>query len=175
MATWPPGFMGENAMKMIVAVDENWAIGYQGSLLVRIPADHKNFRKETLGKVVVYGRKTLETFPMQQPLDSRTNIILTRNTNLQPRGMEVAHSVEELLEMLKAYDTDDVYIIGGESVYKEMLPYADTCIVTKVERAYAADAYFPNLDKDPEWEITEESEEQTYFDTIYTFVTYKRK
>ena len=162
-------------MKIIVAVDSNWAIGNKGDLLVSIPEDHKRFRKETMGKVVVYGRKTLETFPMKQPLDKRTNIILSGNPNLSVRGAEVCHSIDELLGRIKEFNPDDVYIIGGASVYRQMLPYTDTCIVTKLDRAYAADAYFPNLDEDPDWEITEESDEQVYFDTTYEFVTYKRK
>ena len=149
-------------MNLIVAVDRNWAIGNKGRLLVSIPGDHKMFRRETLGKVVVYGRKTLETFPMQQPLDRRTNIILSANPKLQVRGAAVVHSVSELLEELKQYESSDVYIIGGESVYRQMLPYCDTAHVTMIDYAYEADAYFPNLDRNPEWEITADSDEQTY-------------
>ncbi len=162
-------------MNMIVAVDKNWAIGNKGSLLVSIPGDHKMFRKETLHKVIVYGRKTLETFPMAHPLDQRTNIILSRNPKLEVRGAQVIHSVEDLLEELKQYDSDEVYIIGGESIYRQMLPYVDTVHVTQIDYAYEADAYFPNLDEDPEWEITAEGDEQTYFDIPYTFVRYSRK
>ena len=128
-------------MNLIAAVDENWAIGNKGQLLVRIPADHRMFRQETLGKVVVYGRKTLETFPMAQLDDV-------------PR--------------------ENIYCIGGESVYRQMLPYCDTAHITKIDYAYEADAYFPNLDADPDWEITADSDEQTYFDLAYTFVRYER-
>ena len=101
-------------MNIIVAVDENWAIGCRGNLLVRIPADHKMFRQETLGKVVVLGRKTMDTFPGGQPLAGRTNIILTRNPDYQVKDAVVVHSVEELLEELKNYDEKDVYVIGGD-------------------------------------------------------------
>jgi len=87
----------------------------------------------------------------------------------------VVHSVEELLDKVKEYDTRDVYIIGGETVYRQMLPYVDTVHVTKIDRAYEADAYFPNLDADEDWEITAESDEQVYFDTTYAFVKYERK
>lgn len=162
-------------MNLIVAVDRNWGIGYKGQLLVSIPNDHKMFRKETLNKVIVYGRKTLETFPLAQPLDRRTNIILSRNPDFQVRGALVVHSVEELLKELEKYDSDDIYIIGGESIYAQMLPFCDTAHVTLIDYAYQADAFFPNLDKDPEWEITADSEEQTYFDIPYTFVRYSRK
>ncbi|MGX8687881.1 MAG: dihydrofolate reductase [bacterium] len=162
-------------MNLIVAVDRNWGIGYKGQLLVSIPNDHKMFRKETLNKVIVYGRKTLETFPLAQPLDRRTNIILSRNPDLQVRGAQVVHSIEELLKELEQYDSEDIYIIGGESIYAQMLPYCDTAHVTMIDYAYQADAFFPNLDRDPEWEITADSEEQTYFDIPYTFVRYSRK
>ncbi len=162
-------------MNLIVAVDENWAIGCRGDLLVRIPADHKMFRQETLGKVVVLGRKTMDTFPGGMPLQGRTNLILTRNPDYQVKGGIVVHSVEALLEKLKDYDAKDVYVIGGDSVYRQLLPYCDTAHVTRIDRAYEADAYFPNLDQSEEWEVTADSEEQSYFDTTYHFVKYERK
>ena len=162
-------------MNIIVAVDENWAIGCRGDLLVRIPADHQMFRNETLGKVVVLGRKTMDTFPGGLSLQGRTNIVLTRNPEYQVKDAVAVHSVEELLEEVKKYDSRDVYVIGGDSVYRLLLPYCDTAHVTKIDRAYEADAYFPNLDEDGEWEITADSEEQTYFDTTYHFVKYERK
>ncbi len=162
-------------MNLIAAVDRNWAIGNKGQLLVRIPNDHKMFRQETLDKVVVYGRKTLETFPMAQPLDRRVNIVLSRNPALTVRGATVVHSVEELLKVCDQYPSEDVYIIGGESVYRQLLPYCDTAHITKIDYAYQADAFFPDLDKDPDWEITAESDEQTYFDIPYEFVKYERR
>ena len=162
-------------MNIIVAVDENWAIGYRGDLLVRIPADHKMFRTETIGKVVVLGRKTMDTFPGGLPLAGRTNIVLTRNPEYQVKDAIVVHSVEELLAELKNYDTKDVYVIGGDSVYSQLLPYCDTAHVTKIDRSYEADTYFPNLDASGEWEITAESDEQSYFDTTYHFLKYERK
>ena len=159
-------------MNAIVAVDNNWAIGCKNSLLVRIPADHKNFRQETTGKVVVLGRKTLETFPQGMPLPNRTNIILSTNPNYQVKDAVVVHDKEELDAELKKYPTEDVYIIGGESVYRMMLPECSVVHVTKIDHDYEADAYFPNLDKDDAWEITAESEEQTYFDFPDYFVKY---
>lgn len=162
-------------MNCIVAVDENWAIGYKNELLVRIPADQKFFRQETTGKVVVLGRKTLETFPQGRPLPNRTNIIVSTKQDYEVKDAIVVHSIEELLEELKKYDTNDVYIIGGDSVYKQMLPYCDTAHVTKIDRAYEADTYFPNLDEMEEWEITADSDEQVYFDLTYHFLKYERK
>lgn len=161
-------------MNVIVAVDNNWAIGYNNKLLVSIPNDHKMFRKTTIDKVVVLGRKTLETFPQGQPLAGRTNIILSKNTDYKVNGAIVVNSIEALLEELKKYKTEDVYIIGGDSIYKQMIDYCDTAIVTKVDHEYQADAYFPNLDKMPGWAVTDESEEETYFDLEYKFVTYKK-
>ena len=161
-------------MNLIVAVDENWAIGYKNELLIRIPADMKMFRQETTGKVVVLGRKTLETFPNAQPLKDRTNIILSTNKDYKVKDAIVVHSIEELLEELKNYSSDDVYIIGGETIYRQMLPYCDVAHITKIDRSYEADAYFPNLDKDGEWQVTAESDEQSYFDTTYSFVKYER-
>ena len=162
-------------MNIIAAVDRNWAIGNKNKLLIQIPADMKMFRHETTGNVVVMGRKTLESFPNQSPLPSRTNIVLTRRTDYQVEGATVVHSVEELLEELKKYESDRIYIIGGETVYKQMLPYVDTCLITKVDREYEADAHFPNLDEDKNFELTAESDEQVYFDTTYTFTRYQRK
>lgn len=162
-------------MNIIVAADQKWGIGYRNELLVRIPNDHKFFRSETMGKVVVFGRKTLETFPQAMPLPGRKNIILSQNLSYEVKNAQVVHSIEQLLEELKQYDTKDVYIIGGESIYRQMLPYCDTAHVTKIEHTYEADSYFPDLDKMDEWVVTADSEEQTYFDLEYFFLKYERK
>ena len=162
-------------MNMIAAVDSNWAIGRNGRLLVTIPNDHKHFREETTGKVVVLGRKTLETFPQGLPLQGRTNIILSRDPQFRVKGAEVVHSLEELRAGLKAYREEDVYCVGGESIYRQLLPWCNRVHITKIDRSYEADAWFPNLDKDPDWEIAADSEEQTYFDIAYTFLRYERK
>lgn len=162
-------------MNLIVAVDKNWAIGNKNKLLISIPADMKNFRSLTTGNVIIMGRKTLESFPQNQPLKNRVNIVLTKNEKYQVNGATVVHSVEELQVELKQYTEEEIYVIGGESIYRQLLPMCDTAIVTKIDEAYEADTYFPNLDELADWEITEESEEQTYFDVCYTFTTYKRK
>ena len=162
-------------MNIIVAVDENWAIGNKGDLLVRIPADHKMFRQETLGKVVVLGRKTLATFPGGLPLKGRTNIVLTRDPGFAAKDAVVVHGLEELQAELKKYRSEDIYVIGGSSVYEQLLPLCDTAHVTKIDYAFEADAYFPDLDADPGWEITADSDEQYYFDLTYHFLKYERK
>ena len=161
-------------MNLIVAVDDNWAIGRKNQLLVSIPADMKYFRETTTGKVVVMGRKTLESFPGGQPLKKRTNIVLTKDKNYRVKDAVVVHTVEELLEELKQYDEKDVYVIGGESIYRQMLPYCKAAYVTRIHHQYEADTYFPNLDEMEEWEITGISEEETYFDLEYEFVRYER-
>ncbi|MBP3421492.1 MAG: dihydrofolate reductase [Lachnospiraceae bacterium] len=162
-------------MNLIVAVDKNWAIGNKNKLLVSIPNDMKNFRKTTTGNVIIMGRKTLESFPQSQPLANRVNIVLTANPNYKVNGATIVHSLDELMEELKQYTEQEIYVIGGESIYRQLLPYCKKAIVTKIDEAYEADTYFPNLDDMEEWQIVEESEEQTYFDICYTFVTYEKK
>lgn len=161
-------------MNLIVAVDENWAIGQDNKLLVSIPNDMKYFRETTTGKVVVMGRKTLESFPNGLPLKNRTNIVLTSDINYKVKDTIIVHSLEQLLEELKKYDSQDIYIIGGESIYRQMLEYCDVAHVTKIHYVYHADTFFPNLDEMKEWEITADSEEQTYFDLEYEFLKYER-
>lgn len=162
-------------MNLVVAADKNWAIGNKGQLLVCIPEDMNNFRRLTEGHTVIYGRKTLATFPNGKPLKNRENIVLS-GKNIKPSdGMKVAGSIEEVLELAKEYRDEDLFVIGGASVYEQLLPYVDTAYVTYIDYAYDADVYFPNLDKSDEWVMTETSEEQTYFDVEYYFRKYERK
>jgi len=161
-------------MRAIVCADKNWGIGYKNRLLVSIPSDMKFFRETTTGKVIVMGRKTLESFPNGMPLKNRINIVLTRDRNYEAKGAVIVHDEEELMNELGKYDTEQIYIIGGESVYKMMLSYCDKIYVTKVARAFQADTYFPNLDEMSEWKMTQESEEQTCFDLEFCFTTYER-
>ena len=161
-------------MNLIAAVDKNWAIGRNNKLLVSIPDDMKFFRETTTGKVVVMGRKTLESFPGKKPLKNRVNIVLTGDRSYQADGAVIVHDMEELHEDLKKYPSEDIYVIGGESIYKQLLDECDVAHITKIDYAYDADAYFPNLDERPEWKITADSEEQTYFDLEYYFYRYER-
>ena len=151
-------------MNVIVAVDKNWGIGKDNKLLVSIPSDMKFFREETMNKVVVMGRKTLESFPNGLPLKRRTNIVLTKDRNYKVKDAILVHSVEELMEELKKYDSEDIYVIGGDSIYRQLLPYCDVAHVTKIDYAYEADSYFPNLDEMSDWTVERTSEELTYFD-----------
>ena len=161
-------------MNLIAAVDQNWAIGNKNKLLVRIPDDQKFFRETTTGKVVVMGRKTLESFPNGLPLKNRTNIVMTHDKNYQVKDAIVLHSLEELHAELQKYPSEDIYVIGGETIYRQLLDECDVAHITKIDYAYDADAYFPNLDERPEWKITADSEEQTYFDLEYYFYKYER-
>ena len=160
---------------MIVAVDSNWAIGHKGKLLVSIPEDMQFFRRETTGKVVVMGRKTLESFPNGLPLKNRVNVVITKDKEYNVKDAIICHSIEEALEVLKQYNDEDIYVIGGESVYRQFLPYCSVAHVTKINYSYDADTYFPNLDEMDEWTIEESSDERTYFDLEYEFVKYVKK
>ena len=162
-------------MNVIAAVDANWAIGNKNRLLTSIPADMKFFREKTTGHVVVMGRKTLESFPNGLPLKNRINIVLTANRSYKAKDAIIVHTKEELMEELKKYDSKELYVIGGGSIYEMLLPYCDTAYITKIDHAYAADTYFPNLDQMDEWEMTNVSEEQTCFDLEYVFAKYERK
>lgn len=162
-------------MNLIVAVDSNWAIGYQNKLLVSIPADMRFFRDETTDKVVLMGKNTLESFPGAQPLKKRENIVIALEKDYKVKNATVVYSIEEALETAGKFPTEDIYVIGGASIYRQMLPYCDVAHITKIDYSYLADTYFPNLDEMDDWILTEESEEQTYYDLTYTFCRYERK
>ncbi len=165
-------------MELIVAVDKNWGIGYKGELLCRVSADLKNFRALTTGKTVILGSKTLATFPGGRPLKNRKNIILSRNPAYYVEGAMIAHSAKEALSMIE--QDEDAVVIGGQSIYSLMLPYCDKATVTVFDRAFTADAFFPNLDEDGEWTLESESQAFTAEDTDsapgmkYTFRVYRR-
>ena len=161
-------------MNLIVAVDKNWAIGLKGDLLVSIPQDMKFFRQTTKGKVVAMGRKTLESFPNGLPLKERVNIVLTSDENYNGRGAVLVHTIEDMVKELQKYDEEEIFVIGGETIYRQLLPYCKKAYITKIDHAYHADTFFPNLDEDPEWEMTGISDEQTYFDLEYVFTIYER-
>ncbi len=162
-------------MNLIVAVDNHWAIGNKNKLLNSIPEDMKFFRTTTTGKVVIMGRKTLESFPNGLPLKNRLNIVISSKEGYAVKDAIVVQSIEAALEKAKKYATEDVYVIGGDSIYRQMLPYCDVAHVTKMNYAYEADTWFPNLDQDDAWEVVARSEERTYFDLEYEFDMYVRK
>ena len=159
---------------LIVARSINNVIGKNGAIPWSIPGEQKQFRELTTGNVVVMGRKTLESFPNKKPLKNRVNIVLTRNPDYQVEGAIVVRSDEELQAELAKYDSEKIFVIGGESIYKKMLNMCDVAYVTKMDYAYDADAHFPNLDEMDNWELAEAGEEETYFDLEYAFCTYRR-
>lgn len=162
-------------MNIIVTVDENWAIGKGGDLLTRIPAQRRNTDSLTLGKTVIMGRKTLQALPQGQPLYGRENVVLSTDPSYSPKGVTVAHSLEELDELLAGKAQEDIFVYGGESIFRALLPQCDTAYVLYIEKSYDANRYFENLDVSRNWELMEESDEQTYFDMTYYFRKYKRK
>ena len=145
-------------MNCIVNVTEDWGIGLENQLLVAISADLKRFRQLTTGKVVILGRKTLDTFPGGKPLKNRTNLVLSTRPDFAPEGAIVAHTLEELLTLARRYPRDDLCVIGGASVYEALLPYCDHAQITRTFRTLPADRFFPNLDALPNWSLTAASE-----------------
>ena len=163
-------------MNLIVNVSTNWAIGTENGLLFHISQDMKYFKEHTTGKTVVMGRKTLESLPKGNPLPNRKNIVLTRDESFTKDGVTVYHSIDELLKNIGIAESFDTYIMGGESIYRELLPYCSMAFVTKVdEDVEDADAFMVNLDDEPGWEIQEESETFEEKGYKFRFVTYVQK
>ena len=157
-------------MDLIAAVDQNWAIGRDGDQLCYIPADLKHFQALTTGHAVLLGRKTLTTFPGGRPLKNRRNLILSRDPGFAPEGAEVFRDVDSLLSAAPA----DAFVIGGASVYRALLPHCDRAFITKLDKAWPADAFFPDLDADPNWAVTEEGERREHEGISFRYVTYER-
>lgn len=158
-------------MNAVVAITKNMGIGKNNELLIPIHKDLKHFKDLTTGKVVIYGKKTLETFPNKEPLKNRVNLILTHST--EPiDGARIENSIEEVLNDIKFLKKEDVFVIGGESVYKAFLPYCDYLYITEIDKEIEADKFFPEF-KDKFFEIEREENEE---DGIkFDFVTYKRR
>lgn len=162
-------------MKLILAADENWAIGKDGGLLCHLPGDLKFFKEKTQGKTVVMGRPTLESLPGGKPLPKRENIVLTSNQDYHVEGALVVHSEEELMQAVEGRDTDEVMIIGGGKVYRDFLPKCDTCYITKIYEKFEADTWFLNLDEMPEFEVAWKSDIKEENGINYQFFEYRRK
>ena len=160
-------------MRAIFCADEKWGIGKDNGLLFSLPKDMKCFRETTKGKVVVMGRKTLESFPGGQPLKWRVNIVLSSKE--AKVGTVGAKSLDELFELLKNYPEDEVFVIGGESAYNALLPYCSEVFVTKVAADGKADTFVPDLDEEEAFVLAAEGEPVE--DNGYTlrFCTYKNR
>ena len=160
----------------IVAVDKNWGIGYNGKLLAHIPEDLKRFKELTTGNIVVMGRKTWNSLPVN-PLPNRRNIIITKNpiyfTTINGASrQDLEYTIQDMTSMKNDFEW---FIIGGGEIYRQLLPYCDRVYVTKIEKSYEdVDTYFPNLDKDPQWEVSTSTELREYESIPYAFLTYDR-
>ena len=162
-------------MNLIVAVDRNWGIGKDNKLLASIPGDMKYFKEHTTGKVVVMGRKTLESMPGRKGLPNRTNYVLTRDKSYHAEGAIVVNSEEELFAEIEKYDADDVYLIGGASMYNKYYKMCDKLYITKMDAELNADAFIVNIDEDKDYVVTSESEPQEENGIKYRFLVYERK
>lgn len=161
-------------MNMILAVDKNWAIGCDGGLLVHLPGDLKFFKEQTSGKTVIMGRTTMESLPGKKPLPNRENIVMTRQEDFEKDGFKVLKSKEAVLDYVKYMAEDQVFIIGGEQIYKSFLSDAYTIYLTKIDAEFKADRYFVNLDEMPEFKVTWESRPQNENGITYKFYKYER-
>ena len=211
-------------MKLIAAIDNNWNIGNDGKLLVHIPQDMRFFKEKTMGKIIIMGRKTLESFPGKKPLKGRVNIVLTSNRNYSIENAIIVNSLDELIDTLPkliyashdvagalpnpsgashdaagalpnpsgaSHDAagalpnpsgashglceNDVFVIGGGSIYRQLLPYCDTAYITKVNISCQADTFIPNLDEDPEWILRYTRKGGVHDGMEYKFCTYLRR
>ena len=160
-------------MNVIVIVDNNWAIGKDGGLLTHLPGDLKYYKEKTIGNVTVVGRKTLESFPGGKPLPGRTNIVITRNPHYEAEGCILCRTKEEVLQKIKDYDTEKVFIAGGAEIYRQFMEECDTFYVTKIHAAFEADRHFPNLDE-AGYRIAWKSPMQEERGISYQFLKYER-
>ena len=158
-------------MILIAAVDENWAIGRDGDQLIYLKEDLKRFQTLTMGKTVILGRKTLATFPHGKPLKGRENLVLSTDPDFSVEDGTVFHDLPSLL----AYAPQSSVVIGGGSVYHALLPYCSVAYITKIHASYPADTFFPDLDADPAWELTEESAPLKQDGITYHYTTYVRR
>ncbi len=159
-------------MELIVAVYDDWGIGRVGTQPIALSADRKFFRETTRGAMVIVGRRTIADFPGQKPLPNRVNVALTRTAQEIP-GFTVCTSPEEAAELAKT--ADRAMVIGGGSIYKQMLPLCDTAYVTKVHCTPESDTYFPNLDEDENWHLAEILQSGEENGISYEMCLYKRK
>lgn len=161
-------------MNLIVAVDEKWGIGCDNELLASIPGDMQYFKEKTTDGVVVMGRRTLESLPKQKGLPKRINYVLTSNENFEAERCIAVHSEEELFKELEQYDPEQVFIIGGESIYRKFYKNCDKCFVTKMHADLHADKFMVNLDEDEDFKETWKSEMHSENGIDYEFTLYEK-
>ncbi len=163
-------------MIAIAAAERNWGIGYRGQLLVHIREDLKNFSRLTKNRIVICGRKTIETFPGGKPLKDRINIIMTRNPSFHMEQAVTAHSTEELFQLLRSeypsFSEDEVFVIGGAEIYRQLIPFCSRAILTRIDHEFPSDAWFPDLEKEPGWILANEGEKQEADGILFHFDTW---
>ena len=159
-------------MELIVAVYDDWGIGCCGTQPVALKADRKFFRETTRGAMVIVGRRTIDDFPGKQPLPGRVNVALTRTVTDIP-GFTVCGSPEKAAELAKT--AERAMVIGGGSIYRQMLSYCDIAYVTKVHTQVESDTFFPNLDEDPRWYLSEVLQSGEEEGIGYEMCVYKRR
>lgn len=162
-------------MNLIVAADNKWGIGRNGGLLASIPTDMKYFKDHTTGKVVVMGRKTLESMPGKRGLPKRTNYVLTTNPDYEAERCIVVNSEDELWEELSQYDPDEVFLIGGAALYNKFYRMCDRLYVTKMDADLNADTFIVNFDEDSDYAVVSESEPISENGITFRFVVYERR
>lgn len=155
-------------MELIVAVDRNWAIGKKGHLLFSIPDDMRHFREMTLGRAIVYGRETLKTFPGEKPLPGRLNYVLTHHPDTLPEGCVPLTSADEIPQ------DEAVFVVGGGSVYQQLLPECVVAHVTFVDMDGGGDVFFPDLNASDDWVLVSKTDTMCYEGLTYRFCTYIR-
>lgn len=159
-------------MKIILAVDENWAIGKDNDMLFRIKKDLKHFKQITMGNIVIMGRNTYES--IGHALPDRENIILSKNPDYEANNAKVFHNPTEVINYVKT-SKKEVFVIGGSEIVDIFLPYADEAIITKIKAKKDADTFLHNFDQDPDFEIVSESQIYEENGIKFSYVNYRRK
>lgn len=161
-------------MNAIVVVDKNWCIGKDGGLLVHLSKDLKYFKEKTIGKTLIVGRKTLESFPGGKPLPRRKTIVLTKNTSYKAEGAYICHFKDEVLDAVRSLSPADVFVAGGGAIYRQFLDDVDKVFVTKIYDEYSGDTFFPNLDEDEDFALESEGEMIEENGVKFKFCIYNR-
>jgi len=161
------------AMNMILSADQAWGIGYQNKLLFKVPGDMRFFRKMTDQKVVVMGRETLESLPNSSPLANRYNIVLSRDPFFSCKGATLCKSADELFASLEQFCDEDIFVIGGEQIYRMLMPYCHRSYITRWHTKAVADSYAPNFEEEPGWQLIKKSAPIIESGVEYSFCIYE--
>lgn len=162
-------------MNLIACADKNWGIGFDGELLFRIPDDLKRFKEMTLGKTVVMGRKTLESLPNGKPLPKRLNIVLSRDKEFKTKGAKVINSISDFLQKYDAVNNPDIFVIGGEQIYRELTSYCKYAYITRVDADRPADTFIENFDELKNFKLANRSPVCDCNGVKYTFDVYENR